>query len=106
MLAQNINSHILNDIERSEEDELCLVILAHSFDMRFDRFYNMFPILQCKLSVNIEPFSQNDARTFAVPWAMNSRTARLPSFVCTISARTSWHLADSQSSYNGKSIDR
>jgi hypothetical protein len=37
---------ILNYVEGREEDELSLVVSAHSFDVGFQDFYNMFAVLQ------------------------------------------------------------
>ena len=81
--------YILNDVESGEENKLCVVIEAYSLNMGLEYLDDLFPILKKKRMKTCLYLDLNSVLTFAVPRARNSRTTRLPSFVCTISARIS-----------------
>jgi hypothetical protein len=77
-------------ISRAEKTTSCASSLMHMRSM-----CGLSPFTMCFRSLNTTQRPEHrHARlpTFALPCAINSRTTRLPSLVCTSSARTSWQL--------------
>lgn len=64
---QSRDIHALDNVKGGEKNELCFIIEAHAFDMRFQDFKNLFTVLKRVMSVNSEESHQTIQPTLAVP---------------------------------------